>query len=141
LDEFAELLLECLSTAKLHAWCVLPNHYHLYLYTSNLTEVLAALGKLHGRTSFTWNGEENTRSRQVWHSATDRMIRTEAHGWATLNYIHHNPVRHGYTEKWQDWPWSSACVYLDAIGHEEAQRIWREFPILDYGEGWDEPGL
>ena len=44
----------------------------------------------------------------------------------------------GYVERWTDWPFSSAADYLGAVGKEEAERRWREFPVLDYGKGWDE---
>ena len=60
--------------------------------------------------------------------------------WRQLNqnYVHHNPVRHGYAACWTDWPWSSAAHYLEQTGTEDAKRIWREYPIRDYGKGWDE---
>ena len=95
------------------------------------------LGKLHGRTSFKWNGEDDSRGRQVWHNCLDRGIKSHRHFWATVNYIHHNPVHHGYVEKWQDWPWSSARDFIERVGKERASQIWREFPILDYGKTWD----
>jgi putative transposase len=54
-----------------------------------------------------------------------------------VNYIHNNPVRHGYVEKWQDWPWSSAMEFLDSMGRDEAMRIWKEYPIRNFGKKWD----
>lgn len=141
LDAFAEQLLEDLKTCRVHAWCLLPNHYHLYLETDDLKQTLTRLGRLHGRSAHAWNGEEDLRGRRVWHSLSDRMIRNEAHGWATLNYIHHNPVRHGYANQWQEWPWSSARPYLERVGKEAAARTWQAYPLLDYGDGWDDPGL
>jgi len=96
---------------------------------------------MHGRTSFEWNREERSRGRQVWCGANDRYMRNDAHFWATLNYVHHNPVHHGYAEKWQEWPYSSAREYLTEIGHEEAARLWYEYPILDYGKRWDAAAL
>ena len=48
-----------------------------------------------------------------------------------------NPVRHGYVERWTDWPWSSAPEYLAQTGPDEAERIWREYPLDDYGKGWE----
>ncbi len=57
--------------------------------------------------------------------------------WATLNYVHHNPVHHGYVKHWQDWPWSSVRESLEEVGHEKAKEIWLRYPILDYGKKWD----
>jgi putative transposase len=105
---------------------------------SGILAVLAELGKMHGRLSFAWNGEEKTRGRQVWCGAVERYMRNDAHIWATINYVHHNPVHHGYVERWQDWPFSSAREYLDAMGKPRAEELWREYPILDYGKGWDD---
>jgi hypothetical protein len=31
--------------------------------------------------------------------------------------------------------------YLAQTGAEEAKRVWHEYPLLDYGKGWDEPGM
>ena len=140
MGSFGEDLLTSLteSGAEVHAWCVLPNHYHLLLRASELPAVLQALGRLHGRTSFTWNGEDGQRGRRVWSAPADRLIRSEAHFRATLNYIHHNPVKHGWVERWQDWPFSSAVSWLTAVGRDEALRHWRKYPILDYGAGWDD---
>jgi putative transposase len=138
MDDFAEALLNVLAPCQIHAWCLLPNHYHVYLETNDLKQTLALLGRLHGRSSHAWNGEDQQRGRHVWHSVADRQIRNEAHGWATLNYLHHNPAKHGYVSKWQEWPWSSAREYLAHMGSAEALRRWKHYPILDYGSGWDE---
>src|SRR6185503_11347460 len=122
---------------KTHAWCVLPNHYHVLVKTDQIKELCEELGRFHGRSSFIWNGEDEARGRQVWYRCFDREIRSERHFWASVNYIHHNPIHHGYAEKWEEWPWSSASEYLRQIGREEAVRIWQKYPILDYGKGWD----
>ncbi|MEY2880667.1 MAG: hypothetical protein RLZZ15_3047 [Verrucomicrobiota bacterium] len=143
MDDFSgELLAACDRVdADVAAWCVLPNHYHLLARISVLGVLTRKLGRLHGRASHDWNREERAAGRRVFHGTADRWIRSEEHGWATLNYIHHNPVRHGYVERWQEWPWSSAAEFLRDVGRAEAARIWRVFPVLDYGAGWDEPGI
>jgi putative transposase len=46
-------------------------------------------------------------------------------------------VHHGYVEKWQDWPWSSAADYIERVSHKTVSKIWRQYPILDYGKRWD----
>jgi putative transposase len=124
-------------SAHLFAWCVLPDHYHLLTETDRIKELLKRLGLFHGRSAYQWNGEDNSRGRKVWYRCVERSMRSERHYFATLNYIHHNPVKHGYVTKWQDWPFSSGREYLEKIGVDEASRIWRGFPVLDYGKEWD----
>lgn len=135
--DFCELLLDALPGMPA-AWCILPNHYHVLIRLADLKEATSLLGKLHGSTSFRWNAEENARGRKVWHSVSDRGMRNGDHFWATVNYIHHNPVRHGYVDQWTDWPFSSAADYLEEVGREQAVEVWRRFPLYDYGKGWDD---
>ncbi len=66
-------------------------------------------------------------------------MKSERHFWASLNYVLHNAVHHGYVGRWQDWPYSNAEQYLAEVGHEEVLRRWREYPVLDYGKDWDPP--
>jgi len=140
LKSFEISLLEILrkSCASLVAWVVLPNHYHALAHAPQMREVIHALGKLHGRSSFLWNREENECGRKCWHCAAETVMKSEAHYWATLNYIHHNPVKHGYVKKWTEWPFSSAGAFLDSVGREKAEALWREYPIASYGKGWDD---
>ncbi|HMT08335.1 MAG TPA: hypothetical protein PKA82_10050 [Pyrinomonadaceae bacterium] len=123
--------------SDVYAWCVLPNHYHLLVKTASMKLLRKELGLVHGRTSFEWNGEDDTRGRQVWHNCVERKMRSERHFYASLNYVLNNAVHHGYVEKWQDWQWSNAAQYLEAIGSERAKEIWREYPVNDYGSKWD----
>ncbi|MBN9693974.1 MAG: transposase [Verrucomicrobia bacterium] len=140
LDDFSAALLNLLPehNAKAVAWCVLPNHYHVLVEAPNILKLLHALGRLHGRSSFAWNREENQRGRQVFHRSTERYMRSERHFLATINYVHNNPVHHGYVRLWTEWPWSSAGEFLEQLGRAEAERVWKEYPILDYGKTWDE---
>jgi putative transposase len=143
LDSFSRDLLDVLAAhaTRTHAWCVLPNHYHAVVEAPDVTTLLEQLGRFHGRTSHAWNGEENSRGRKVFFCAVERAMRSERHFWTTLNYVHHNAVRHGYVRRWTEWPWSSAPEYLEQIGEKKARRVWRAYPVRDYGRGWDEPDM
>ena len=143
MESFCDALIAAITpvTTGIHAWCVLPNHYHLLVSTRDLRSLIWALGKLHGRTAFNWNKEENARGRKVWYGAADRSMRGDRHFWATANYVHHNPVRHGYVQLWQEWPYSSAQEFLAGVPREEAERIWKQYPLKDYGKDWDEPWM
>ncbi|HSJ03463.1 MAG: transposase [Verrucomicrobium sp.] len=134
-----ELISSCAAAVnQVLAWVVLPNHYHVLVQSDDVRLVLAAMGRLHGRTAFLWNGEDDLRGRQVWFRCVETLMKSENHFWATMNYIHHNPVKHGYAGKWMDWPYSSASEYLETIGQEEAAALWKMYPIKEYGRGWDE---
>jgi putative transposase len=138
----SELLKTAGSTSDLiFAWVLLPNHYHLLARAPAIKALLKQIGLLHGRTSYRWNSDDDLRGRQVWHRAAETAMKSERHFWASLNYVLHNAVRHGYVTRWQDWPYSNAAQYLDLVGHDEALRRWNEYPILDYGNEWDPPEL
>jgi putative transposase len=143
MDSFSELLLSACREhiLKMEAWCVLPNHYHVLVATSAIEKLLAELGRFHGRTSYYWNGEENLRGRKVFYRAAERTMRSERHFYATLNYVHHNPVHHKYVSRWDQWPWGSAVQFLKTMERDEAVRIWKEHPIREYGNGWDDPEM
>lgn len=140
MSRFSEDLLDTLNahTLRIDAWAVLPNHYHAVVFTDTFPALLHALGLLHGRSSFAWNREDGVRGRKVWFNVLERAINDDAHHVRAIHYILHNPVKHGHVKKWDEWRWSSAGEYLKRIGREEAERRWKEYPLLDFGRGWDD---
>ncbi|MFN3762266.1 MAG: REP-associated tyrosine transposase [Anaerolineae bacterium] len=141
-DDLSWLTNECLdafSHAQLpcSAWVFLPNHYHVLLETQDIRIVSETLRLLHSRVATTINGRQNQRGRQVWYRFTDRLIRNERHYWATINYIHYNPVKHKYVDRMSEWPWSSFHEYLEIYGEEWLIRTWNAYPVGNYGKGWD----
>lgn len=84
------------------AWTLLPNHYHVLVHSQNVLICLDKLGRLNGRTSFLWNGEDHRRGRQVWHGIAETEMKSERHFRASILYVLNNAVRHGYVERWQD---------------------------------------
>ncbi|EMI57346.1 hypothetical protein [Rhodopirellula sallentina] len=125
------------NCTQIYAWTVLPNHYHALVQTQEIQSLLKQLGKLHGRTSFDWNGDDETRGRQVWCNTAETVMKSEGHFHASTNYVLHNAVKHGYCEKWTEWPYCNAREYLESVGREKALRIWKSYPIDDYGNDWD----
>lgn len=139
LDEFRTLLIDGLQGelwVEVRAWVILPNHYHL-LARLNIPQLRGWLHRLHNRTSTVWNREDGKPGRRVWYRFADRAIRNEGHYYATINYIHANPIRHGYAGDAEAWPWSSYRWHKDYYGVERLEELRREYPIDHYGEGWD----
>jgi putative transposase len=135
-DDLVNTLRSCCDSVM--AWVVLPNHYHALVQTADIRTVLSSIGRVHGRTAHKWNGEDDKRGRQVWFRCAETLMKSEAHFWATTNYVHHNPVKHGYVNKWTEWPYSSAAEYLSEVGEGEAAKIWKRYPVAEYGRGWDD---
>jgi len=102
MTECEGLLLELCDqfATNVYAWCLLPNHYHLLLQTDQLQNLRKALGQLHGRTSFKWNGEDSKRGRHCWYNAFERRIRSDLGG---------------HVPKLEDGPWPAFPADLMSI--------------------------
>src|SRR5437763_6363433 len=52
-----EILRACAEhSVSTHAWCVLPNHYHVLVTTESIAQLRRQLGQFHGRSAHGWNG-------------------------------------------------------------------------------------
>ena len=104
---------------------ILPDHMHfimtlpegdcdystrIRLMKSGFTKRLPETAKGQGR-----KGERNVWQQRFWEHA----IRDERDFETHVNYIHHNPVKHGYVEDPDEWPHST----------------WHRFK-RDYGHAW-----
>ena len=139
--EFEAKLLKAINeiTEEPIAWVILPNHYHVIINVESLDDVSAAFKHLHGTTSRQWNIEDDlTGKRRVWYKFADTYIGNETHLHTAFNYIHYNPVKHGYVADLYDWPWSSLHMYYEDKGKDWLQEQWNTYqPSLDFGNGWD----
>jgi len=140
--EFETYLLDGMKKvlAEIIAWVVIPNHYHILVDVDSLDKISSALKQLHGNTSRKWNIEDGlTWKRRVWYKFYDRMMRNEKQLLQTFNYIHYNPVKHGYTDDMYEWPWSSIGIYSENEGREWLQERWKSNPpSAIFGRGWDD---
>lgn len=138
--QLLEMLFETFTLADMQtqAWAILPNHYHLLVYVVDFDTLGGLFRAVHGPTSRQWNLEDSTPGRKVWYRFTDRAMRSERHYYTTLNYIHYNPVKHGWAKSPYDWAESSVHWYLAHRGREWLQDLWRQYPVREYGKGWDD---
>lgn len=132
-DKLKELVLEFKIT--LRAWVILDNHYHLLMKTYLGHDLSRFFGKLHGATAWQLNQWAGTPGRQIWHNYWDTCIRDEQGYWTRFNYIHQNPVKHGYVAHTAVWPFSSYHYYLRTEGQEWLDDLLMAYPVRDYE--WD----
>jgi len=135
LNQLFEVLIN--EGIEIMTWVVLPNHYHLLTAKLDFKWLSKTLRLIHGKLARQWNLEDR-QAGKVWHSFTDRAIRSERHYYTTINYIHYNPVKHKLVESPYDWLESSVHWYLEQKGREWLRSCWVEYPIKDYGKGWDD---
>jgi putative transposase len=121
----------------LRAWVILDDHYHLLLKTDRGRDLSRFFARLHGGSARQINLRDRVTGRQIWHNYWDTCIRTEAGLWTRFNYIHNNPVKHGYVQRCEDWAWSSYPFYLESKGQDWLLDCWRRYPVIDYVQGDD----
>lgn len=104
------------QSISLRAWVILNDHYHLLLKSRLGAGIPIFIKYVHGSTSRTINLLAGVEQRRVWFSYWDTCIRTHSGFWTRFNYIHFNPVKHGYVHHPGDWEYSSFDYYAQTKG-------------------------
>jgi len=105
----------------LQAWVVLPEHCHLLMrlpegdsdFSNRLRRIKSAFSRqiplpMSRRQSQIGKGERGVWQRRFWEHA----IRDEEDWLRHMDYIHHNPLKHGLVDRVCDWPHSSFHAYV-----------------------------
>jgi putative transposase len=115
-DYFLETLLALAADFgwQLHAWAVMPNHYHFIAASPEDPKTLRKfLAKLQTATAKQLNEWDGAPGRKVWHHFWGSHITFERSYLARLNYVHHNPEHHGATESAAEYRWCSAKWFAE----------------------------
>jgi len=97
LDQLFEAFIQ--AGIQVDGWVILPNHYHFLVWIGDFSVIGSIIRLVHGRTAHDWNKEDHQSGRKVWYRYSDRAIRSERHYFASLNYLHYNPVKHGWATR------------------------------------------
>lgn len=119
-DEDRRLFLSLLSetvprfNVHLYAYCLMDNHYHLFLQTSlpNLSKVLWNLS--HQYVQF-FNRRHDRVGPLFQSRFKSNIVDVDAYAVTLLRYIHLNPLDAGLAEKPEDFLWSSYCSYTGKL--------------------------
>lgn len=110
----------------LQAFCLMGNHYHLVVETPepNLSRGMHALNGVYSQCF-------NRRHERVGHVLQGRftaiLVEREAYLLELARYVPLNPVRAGFVQRAEDWPWSS---YRSMAGLEPPPP-WLTTSVLD----------
>jgi len=116
---------------ELVAWVVLSNHYHCILKAPDdgASQLPRLIGAAHQFTATAWNREDRCPSRKVWYQYWDTCLTHVGSFYARLNYIHHNPVKHGLVARPEEYPFSSYLLWRDM---EDV-----DLPLIEGGYPWN----
>ncbi len=96
------------------AWVVLDNHYHVMVKSPNQSagNMPKYISSFHKFTARKWNDEDQTVGRKVWWNYWDTCMRSEQDMLKRLNYIFLNPIKHGHTDKPDEYEHSNYTHFL-----------------------------
>ncbi|MEK6643299.1 MAG: transposase [Planctomycetota bacterium] len=136
-DRTREWFIEALEFARsrwtfeLWAYVIMPEHVHVLLYPTSthydISLILKSIKLSVSRKAMHYLKKNAPhwldKLKVVWPDGRiehrfwqqgggyDRNIYSEKVAWASINYIHENPVRRGLVDSKTDWRWSSARWY------------------------------
>lgn len=121
-DENKALLLSIINEVKiakpflLYGYVLLNDHLHMLLMPSartSFSEVMQAI-KLRFTYRFKRSNKVSREIKKLWQNRFwDHIIRDEEDFRMHLDYIHFNPIKHGYIDNPIYYPWSSFSYYLN----------------------------
>ncbi len=97
--------------ANIHVYCLMSNHYHLFLSTpdGNLSQIMRHING--GYTTY-----YNKRHNRAGHLFQGRykaiLVDADPYAGELSRYIHLNPVRAGIAGEPEKYPWSSYAAYI-----------------------------
>ena len=130
---------------KLLAYVIMESHLHLILFIPKGVNVSGVMRDFKKFTSFKireqlekdclvnlLNASRVSKNKKgqkfkIWQDRFDDLFLTQERTfWAKFNYIHSNPVKAGFVDKPEDYPYSSAKNYI--LGNEKGiLRVDKEF--------------
>ena len=141
-NEDKELLTNVIKTTKkkfdiyIYAWVILSNHYHLLLQTKD-KNISAFIQNIHANSSRLLKARRLSPAtpEKIWYQYFDRCIRSEKDFWTRFNYIHNNPIKHGYIKNpdvLHLYKFSSYNQWLGKKGKEWMVSCFAQYPIIDF---------
>lgn len=97
--------------AKVHAYCLMTNHIHLLIETSNY-EIGKIMQKIAGDYAKTYNRKYGYRGHLFEDRYKSYLVKEDAYFLQTSRYIHLNPVKAKMAAHPEDYKWSSYRAML-----------------------------
>ncbi|WP_240744921.1 transposase [Desulforhopalus sp. IMCC35007] len=112
-ETFLKVLQEAseLWNMRISAYCLMPNHYHLFVQTpdGNLSRCMRHVNGVYTQR---FNREHKKEGQLFRGRYKAVLVDEESYLLEVLRYIHRNPLKAGIVKSLDDFPWSSHKGYL-----------------------------
>lgn len=116
---------------KLYAWVILDNRYYLMIKSSSGKFFTKIFGNIHANYTLEMNRLENKKGRKIWQNWSQFCIKEKKDFWLYFNYIHYNPIKHGYAKRMEDYEFSSYKYWLSKKGADWINSVVKKYPVND----------
>ena len=139
---------------KIYGWVILSNHYHLLLKILKGADLSNFIRYINSRSAVLLRQQQQTEcqglaltgrgvspdtpaknKQEIWYNYHDRCIRNETDFFKHLNYIHNQPIKHGYVKNYNhlnEYQFSSFQHYLKSKGQKWLDQCFEDYPIADF---------
>ena len=126
------------SPFHIDAWVILPEHMHCIWtlppeddnFSGRWREIKKAFSKALPKTERISDVRARRKERGIWQRRFwEHVIRNDEDYKTHMDYIHYNPVKHGWVEHVSDWPystfhrWVEQGVYPDDWGNDALNNL------------------
>ena len=128
LTERIDILRDALRQVKsshpfyIDAMVVLPDHFHLLMtlppddanFSTRIGAIKSSFSRQQPKTESIRASRESKRERGIWQRRFwEHLIRDDRDYANHVDYIHINPVKHGYVQRAVDWPNSTIHRFIE----------------------------
>ncbi|MDD4894935.1 MAG: transposase [Candidatus Omnitrophica bacterium] len=97
---------------KIFAYCIMPDHIHLVIQPAKCVDLSKIMKHIKGNFAVNLDGRMKKNGKVWQHNFYDVIIRDEQELAGKINYIHNNAVSKELVRCAEDYPYSSAKVYI-----------------------------
>jgi putative transposase len=116
---------------KLEHWVILDNHYHIMALSHKGESLPSIMRRIHS-ISGTYIRNATGCDKPVWYNYWDYCPRNEHEYYTRLNYLLYNPIKHGYVDNLQHYPYSSFHRTIEDFGRNHLVQQFAHYPLKTF---------
>ncbi|SDC87056.1 Transposase IS200 like [Algoriphagus faecimaris] len=122
----------CSGVFATFAYCLIPNHFHFLVRVKNPIQnqkVVKAFSDFLNSYTKAFNKTYSRNGALFQRKFKRKVVNEESYLTRLILYIHHNPAKHGFTDNFRSWKYSSYDTFLS----QKSTKIERSFVLEWFG--------